>query len=92
MTEFWALNNFAQATGEGLREKIDLAMLDSILDMWFNQNLDDPVDDEPFLQATYRAGLQVEKKKTLKQAKEQMRNSRGSGGSSGCHESGVTGS
>ena len=37
MTEFWGLNTFAQATGEGLREKIDLAMPDSILDMRFNQ-------------------------------------------------------
>jgi len=72
MTEFQALNNFAQATGEGLREKVDMAMPDSILDMKFNQNEEDPVDDEGFLQATYRAGVQVEKKKALKQAKEAM--------------------
>jgi len=32
-TEFRALNVYAQATGEGLREKIDQAMPDSILDM-----------------------------------------------------------
>jgi len=50
-----------------------MAMPDSILDMRFNQNEEDPVDDEGFLQATYRAGVQVEKKKALKQAKETMR-------------------
>jgi len=73
MTEFQALNNFAQATGEGLREKIYLAIPDSILDMRFNQNEEDPIDDEGFLQATYQVGVQVEKKKALKQAKETMR-------------------
>ena len=75
MTEFQALNNFARATGEGLREKVDMAMPDSILDMRFNQNEEDPIDDEGFLQATYRAGVQVEKKKALKQAKEAIRSS-----------------
>jgi len=64
MTEFQALNNFARATGEGLQEKVDMAMPDSILDMRFNQNEEDPIDDEDFLQATYRAGIQVEKKKS----------------------------
>ena len=73
MTEFQALNNFAKATGEGLREKVDMAMPDSILDMRFNQNEEDPIDDEDFLQATYRAGVQVEKKKALRAAKEAMR-------------------
>jgi len=77
LTEFRALNNFARATGEGLREKIDMAIPDSILDMRFNQNPHNFLDDEPFLQATYRVGLQVEKKKALKQAKEAMR---GTGG------------
>ena len=80
MMEFRALNNFAWATGEGLREKVDMAMPDSILDMRFNQNPDDLVDDEPFLHATYRAGVQVEKKKALKQAKEAMK---GTGGGPG---------
>jgi len=70
MTEFRALNNFARATGEGLKEKIDLAMPDSILDMRFNQNPEDLVEDEQFLHATYRAGIQVEKKKALKGARE----------------------
>jgi len=70
LTEFRALNNFAKATGEGLREKIDLAMPDSILDMRFNQNPDKPTDDEGFMSATYRAGIQVEKNKALKAARE----------------------
>ena len=73
MTEFRALNNFTQATWKGLREKVDMAIPDSILDMRFNQNLDDPVDDELFLQATYRASIQVEQKKVLKQVKKTMR-------------------
>ena len=70
LTEFRALNNFAKATGEGLREKIDLAMPDSILDIRFNQNPDKPMDDEGFMSATYRVGIQVEKKKALKAARE----------------------
>ena len=78
MTEFRGLNTFARATGEGLREKIDMAMPDGILDMRFNQNPGDLVDDEQFLQATYQAGIQVEKKKALKKAKEAMRTGGGS--------------
>jgi len=70
LTEFLALNNFARATGEGLREKINLAMPDSILDMRFNQNPDEPTDDEGFISTTYRAGIQDEKKKALKAARE----------------------
>jgi len=70
MTEFRALNNFARATGEGLKEKIDLAMQDRILDMRFNQNPEDLVEDEQFLHATYRAGIQVEKKKALRGVRE----------------------
>ena len=70
LTEFRALNNFARATGEGLREKINLVMLDGILDMLFNQNPDEPTDDEGFISATYRAGIQVEMKKVLKAARE----------------------
>jgi len=38
--------------------------------MRFNQNLEDLVEDEQFLQATYRAGIQVKKKKALKGARE----------------------
>jgi len=67
MTEFRTLNNFANTTGKSLREKVDLAMHDSILDMRFNQNPEDLVDDEQFLHATYRAGIQVEKKRLLRE-------------------------
>jgi len=67
------LNNFAQAAGEPLREKVDLAMPDALLDMQFAHYLEDFADDEGFLQATYQAGLQVEKKKALKQAREAAR-------------------
>jgi len=73
LTEFRALNNFARATGEALREKVDLAMPDAVLDMRFAHYLKDFADDEGFLQATHHAGLQVEKKKVLRQAREQMR-------------------
>jgi len=59
-----------QVRNKGLREKIDLAMPDSILDMQFNQNPDEPMDDEGFINATYRAGIQVEKKKVLRVARE----------------------
>lgn len=54
------LNNFARAIGEGLREKVDLAMTSEILKMRFAHYLGDFADDEGFLQATYQAGLQVE--------------------------------
>jgi len=73
LTEFRALNNFARATGEALREKVDLAMLDAVLDIRFAHYLEDFADDEGFLQATHQAGLQVEKKKALRTAKEAMR-------------------
>jgi len=48
-------------------------MPDNILSMRFNQNPDDFIEDKPFLHATYRGGLQVEKFKALKQAKEAIR-------------------
>jgi len=79
LTEFRALNNFARATGEALREKIDLAMPDAVLDMRFAHYLADFADDEGFLQATHQAGLQVEKKKALKQARGQMKGTTPSG-------------
>jgi hypothetical protein len=41
--------------------------------MRFNQNEEDFVDDEHFLQATNKVGLQVEYKKALKAAKEAIR-------------------
>jgi len=48
-----ALNKFAKAMGECLREKIDLAIPDRILDMLFNHNPNEPMDDEGFMSATY---------------------------------------
>jgi len=59
-TEFRALNVYAQATSEGLREKIDQAIPDSILDMRFAHYMEEFIDDEHFLMATYNAGLHVE--------------------------------
>jgi len=70
LREFWVLNIVARATGELLREKIDMAMPEEVLDMRFSHYLEDFADDEGFLQATHQAGLQVEKKKALKQARE----------------------
>jgi len=40
-----ALNNFARATGEALREKVYLAMPDAVLDMCFAHYLEDFADD-----------------------------------------------
>jgi len=69
-TEFRALNVYARATGEGLREKIDQAMPDNILDMRFAHYMEEFIDDEHFLTATYNAGLHVERRKALKAAHE----------------------
>jgi len=68
LTEFRALYNFARATGEALREKVDLAMPDVVLDLQFAHYLENFADNEGFLQATHQAGLQVEKMKALKVA------------------------
>jgi len=73
LMEFRALNNLAGATAETLREKVDLAMPDAVLDMRFAHYLEDFADDEGFLQATHQASLQVEEKKGLRAAKEAMR-------------------
>jgi len=54
-------------------------MPDAVLNMRFNHYLEDFADDEGFLQATHQAGLQVEKKKALKQAREQMKATSSSG-------------
>jgi len=80
MTEFQALNNYAQATGEGLQEKVNIAMPDSVLDMRFAHYQEDFADDEGFLQATYQAALQVEKKKALHLAREGARIQQGGSG------------
>jgi len=80
MTEFRALNNHASTTGESLQEKIDLALPEAVIDMCFAHYLGEFADDEGFLQATYQAALQVERKKALKQAKEQMKGQAGTPG------------
>jgi len=73
MTELRSLNNFARANGESLREKVDLAMTDAILDMRFSQNEGEFIDDDDFLHATYRAGIQVEKRKAFRATRELVR-------------------
>jgi len=67
-TEFHALNVYTQATSEGLREKIDQAMPDHILDMRFAHYMEEFIDDEHLLAATYNASLHVERRKALKAA------------------------
>jgi len=64
-TDFRALNNYARATGEGLREKVDLAMPSNILKMRFSHYLGEFATDEHFLEATYQAGLQAERLRAL---------------------------
>jgi len=73
MTDFRALNNFVRATGEALKEKVDLAMSSDILRMPFAHYLGEFADDEGFLQATYQAGLQVERMKALEKIREGTR-------------------
>jgi len=75
-TEFRALNNYARATGEGLHEKVDLAMTSEILRMRFAHFLGEFADDEGFLAATYQAGLQVERMKALEKARKNSRATR----------------
>jgi len=48
-------------------------MPNAVLDMRFAHYLEDFADDEGFIQATHQAGLQVEKKKVLRAAKESIR-------------------
>jgi len=69
-TEFRALNVYTRVTGEGLREQIDQAMPDNILDMRFAHYMEEFIDDELFLTAAYNAGLHVERRKALKAARE----------------------
>ena len=73
MMELRALNLYARATRECLQEKVNLAMPESVMDMRFAHYLEDFADDEAFLQATYQAALQVEKKKALRSAWEQAK-------------------
>jgi len=73
ITELRSLNNFARANGESLREKVDLAMTDTIQDMRFSQNEGEFVDDDDFVHATSRAGIQVQKRKALRATRELVR-------------------
>jgi len=73
ITELRSLNNFARANGESLLEKVDLAMTDAILDTRFSQNEGEFTDHDDFLRATYRAGIQVEKRKALRATRELVR-------------------
>ena len=76
-TEFRALNVYARATGEGLREKIDQAMPDNILVMCFAHYMEEFIDEEHFLTAMYNVGLHVERRKVLKAARETQPESNG---------------
>jgi len=76
LMEFCTLNIFARATGEALRENIDLAMTTEILRMRFAHYLEEFADVEGFLQATYQAGLQVERMKALEKGRETMQPAR----------------
>lgn len=71
--EFRTLNLIAGATGQGLQEKIDLAMPDDILDMRAAQFRGVLVADEDFLAATEEAGLQVERNKALKVMRKELK-------------------
>ena len=63
--------------GKGLREKIDQAKPNNILDMRFAHYIEEFLDDEHFLMATYNVGLHVERRKALKVTREaQMGNGR----------------
>ena len=73
LMEFRALNLFTRATGEALKEKIDLTMMSEILKMCFAHYLGEFEDNEEFLQATYQAGIQVERLKTLEKAQEALK-------------------
>lgn len=70
LTKFRELNIYARATGESLMEKKDQAMPDNIVDMRFTHSMEEFVDDEHFLTATYSAGLHVERRKALKVARD----------------------
>ena len=80
MMEFRALNNYTRATGEGLQEKVNIAMPDSVLVMRFAHYLEDFTDNDGFLQATYQVAFQVEKKKALRQAREGAKTQQGGSG------------
>jgi len=67
--EFKALNRYARATGEGLQEKVDMAMTSEILRMRLAHYLGEFIDDKEFMEATYQAGVQVENMRALEKAR-----------------------
>jgi hypothetical protein len=73
LNEFRTLNLIAGATGQGLQEKIDLAMPEDILDMRAAQFRGVLVTDEDFLTATEEAGQQVERNKALKTMRRELK-------------------
>jgi hypothetical protein len=73
LNEFCTLNLVAGATGQGLQEKIDLAMPVEILDMRAAQFRGVLVTDEDFLVATEEAGQQVERNKALKATRRELK-------------------
>jgi len=56
-------------------------MPEAVIDMLFAHYLGEFAEDEGFLHATYQVALQVERKKALKQVKEQIRGQTGNSGS-----------
>jgi hypothetical protein len=73
LNEFRTVNLIAAATGQGLQEKIDLAMPDDILDMRAAQFRGILVTDEDFLMATEEVGKQVERNKALKAMRRELK-------------------
>ena len=76
LTEFRALNHYVRSTGEGLQEKVNLAMTSEILRMRFAHYRGNFADDDDFIEATYEAGLQVEEMKALEKIRDAARNHR----------------
>jgi hypothetical protein len=73
LNEFRTLNLIAGATGQGLQEKIDLAMPEDVLDMRAAQFRGILVTDEDFLAATEEAGQQIERNKALKAMRRELK-------------------
>jgi hypothetical protein len=73
LNEIRTLNLIAGATGQGLQEKIDLAMPEDILDMRAAQFRGILVTDEDFLLATEEAGQQIERNKALKAMRRELK-------------------
>ena len=83
LTALRALNIHAGATGQGLQQIVDLAVTEDILDMRAAQFRGVLNDDEGFLAATYEAGRQVERNRSLKALRNELRGSQPKGSGSG---------